>query len=277
MPDLKVIEGGGGGGKDTYAAHRARVFFQDLVIELLRDLAREAPESWRVSKLIFEFWKAAAESQVPVFELIEPVLRDSRDELFQADYSSPKQQEREEIIRHAFRVAAESLASDGAARGRASQRESRLRTAIEDFITSHETRAREHGWSYLDHLTRGMDPVRREPAPAARTRSSRKSVKAEAPARSSKATEPVSVSQPVKPKRPDPKEPPSYQGLKRYPATKDELAPLGFSTLDDFVAKANELLLAAGRWPLSQGDFPGNRAQFRKIARIIEDLKEGSA
>jgi hypothetical protein len=60
------------------------------------------------------------------------------------------------IVLAALLVAAESIAADEYAKARRFQRLGELRAVIEQHIISTETRSREHGWSYLEHLTKEL-------------------------------------------------------------------------------------------------------------------------
>jgi hypothetical protein len=58
--------------------------------------------------------------------------------------------------------------------------------------------------------------------------------------------------------------PPSYKGLRKYAPGSAVLAALGVGSVDDMVDQINQSPLAAGRFPISQGDYPGSKATFEK-------------
>jgi len=74
--------------------------------------------------------------------------------------------------------------------------------------------------------------------------------------------------------KPDRKTPPDYDRCGRYTMTEDEKAEFRVNNIDDLVAIANAYLIAAGRWPLTQADFPGNKSGFIKVAKMIRAFRE---
>jgi len=78
-------------------------------------------------------------------------------------------------------------------------------------------------------------------------------------------------------KKPDRKTPPSYERCTRYQMTTEEKAEFRVNGIDDLVAIANAYLIAAGRWPLTQADFPGNKSGFVKVAKMVRAFRTKEA
>lgn len=64
------------------------------------------------------------------------------------------------------------------------------------------------------------------------------------------------------------RKPPRYEGLRRYRLSDEERAEFGITSVDELVTIINNHLIAAGKWPLSQGDFPSRKESFRKVADL---------
>jgi hypothetical protein len=76
------------------------------------------------------------------------------------------------ILTEGLRVIAESVADDPAAPGRASQKQSAFRQAIESCVLLSEERARANGWSYTQKITASLG--RWSPPPKPKTAAVRK-------------------------------------------------------------------------------------------------------
>lgn len=91
-------------------------------------------------------------------------------------------------------------------------------------------------------------------------------------------------------RRPDPKnkakmaaasrartEPPDYSGLKPYRASGESLAKAGFASVMDVVIAVNAKAIAAGQYPVTQGDFPVDRITFERLLKRLSRLDGGNA
>jgi hypothetical protein len=75
---------------------------------------------------------------------------------------------RKRIVQAALRVAAEAMATDGAARARLSKRVESLDDAVEAYLLGRESRSRAHVWSYTERLvTEHLGRWRPPPQPKA--------------------------------------------------------------------------------------------------------------
>jgi hypothetical protein len=171
MPDFTVIDGGGDRGIDGFAGQYAVQCLEDLVIEILRNLARDQLSAGRTTRLMIAFSKAAGEFDGPLFEIIAVALGNLNARTFGSEQTD-LDQETQDILRYALRVIAESMATDGAARGRLSQRRNDMRSSIESWVHGREERSRANGWSYLDEMSRKLGKwtpppraVNRQPRP----------------------------------------------------------------------------------------------------------------
>jgi hypothetical protein len=155
MPDFTVIDGGGDRGINGFAGQHAVQSFEDLVIEVLRKLARDPHSVGRITQLMFAFTNAAGEFEGPLFEIIAAALGSLNARTF-GSAQTELDQETQDILRYALRVVAESMATDGAASARLSRRKTEMRAAIEGWMQGRETRSRENGWSYLGEMSRKL-------------------------------------------------------------------------------------------------------------------------
>jgi hypothetical protein len=153
MPDFTVIDGGGDRGINGFAGQYAVQCLEDLVLEILRNLARDQSSAGRTTRLMLAFSKAAGEFDGPLFEIIAMALGNLNASTFGSDQTD-LDQETQDILRYALRVVAESMAIDSAARGRLSQRRNDMQTAIESWMRVREERSRANGWSYLGEMSR---------------------------------------------------------------------------------------------------------------------------
>jgi len=69
---------------------------------------------------------------------------------------------------------------------------------------------------------------------------------------------------------------PDYSRLRRYANGSAVLGELGFSSVDDLVAAVNERRADMGRLPITQGDFPANKATFDKLVREFGTYSEAA-
>jgi hypothetical protein len=58
---------------------------------------------------------------------------------------------------------------------------------------------------------------------------------------------------------------PSYAGLKAYDPGREALLAFGVSTVQQLVARFNADFVAAGQFPVTQGDFPATRRKFERL------------
>ena len=89
------------------------------MIEILRDLARDQQAAGRVTQLMFAFTDAAAAFDGPLFEIVEPAMANLNGRVFGTAQGTPPQ-EIQDVLKYGLRVAAESMATDGASRRRLS-------------------------------------------------------------------------------------------------------------------------------------------------------------
>jgi hypothetical protein len=294
VPKLTSIEGGGGRGIHSYAGERAIASFETLVIRIFRDVTREQ-STFQLCELLFEFNAAVIECDVPLFEITKAAMANLRGRAFDANVPE-YDQEVQDVLRFGIRVAAERMSDDSAARGRISQRSQDLETAIKWFIQGKEARTRENGWSYVENVTKSLGPwhppqkVRIKPASSSRghqssqkhTDESKKGhgrlkasekIDHQETSRRAAGTNFTSAAQgkdEAAPRLYGARPIPNYAGMKRYQASADELSAIGVKTIDELVERVNRQLIKAGNWPLSQGDFPRTRTQFKKVVRMLE-------
>lgn len=153
MPDFTVIEGGGE--PRDWKREIAQQHFEGFVVVLLRSLA-SGDGSYQVTQQFFRFLEHAQQSQVPIGPVLDGALKELHQRAFDTEGLDDYDVEQKDITQAALRVIAESMATDNAARARRSKRELSLTRAIEEKILSSETRSREHGWSYVENLTKRL-------------------------------------------------------------------------------------------------------------------------
>jgi hypothetical protein len=159
--------GAGDGVPPDWEAQYAQQALSTLIIELLRALARGDDDTRRVTGALIDFTQRASKAGTPLGEMVHATiarlhsvaLANERD---RDDFEAATR----DILVHALRVAAESMADDNAARGRRSKRFYALNSAIEHEVRQREERSRKHGWSYVENLTKHLD----KGPPSARTR-----------------------------------------------------------------------------------------------------------
>lgn len=174
MPDFTVHEGGKGRDDDEreklraeHEAAYARQLFGDLVIKILRTLARGDGGAHPVGRALIDFREHNTRTRLPVMGIIhEAMLAAHRDGLARIDHETMENFDRE-IISAGMKLAAESMALDSLAAARASKGRDVFRRAIEDWIVEREARDRKNGWSYVGDLTKRelgkWSPPRPEP------------------------------------------------------------------------------------------------------------------
>jgi hypothetical protein len=167
MPDFTVIEGGGGKDEDgpkDWRVLNAGVFaeeqFEQLTIEILRAVARGTDAQRRVSGTIKDLFHNLQLSERPVSPLVEEGIRRINVRLVPEEFSD-YDHDLGWLLSAALRLAAERVATDGFARGRASQRLADFKRAMEDYLIVREERSREYGGSYLTGLLARLPPIER--------------------------------------------------------------------------------------------------------------------
>jgi hypothetical protein len=161
MSKFNVIQGGGG--RRTPPSPDAEWATQQLhriIAEIFRAIARGDDYGDRVSREFSALFDHIAKTKLQVQPVIHQAVANANSDLTEAGERSDHADEMAEIILAAILVAAESFDKDEYAKGRRFQRLGELRSAIERHIVSTETRSRQHGWSYLEHLTKELGPKR---------------------------------------------------------------------------------------------------------------------
>jgi hypothetical protein len=121
---------------------------ETFIIVLPRDLA-SGDYPYRTIKQLLHFLKHAQESGVPVGPVFDGAIKDLNKRAFPIEEPGWEPAiERREIVCAALKVIAESMSTDGFARGRRSQRAQALDQAIDEMILGSERWSRENGWSY---------------------------------------------------------------------------------------------------------------------------------
>lgn len=70
----------------------------------------------------------------------------------------------------------------------------------------------------------------------------------------------------------DPLRPPNYEGLRTYKPDETVLSELGIRSVQEMVGHINQARIKSGQFPISQGDYPGSKASFEKLAREFRSL-----
>lgn len=139
MPDFTIIDGGGE--KRDWDAVMAQQHFRSLVVELLRSVARGDDPTFRIVGHLNNFIEAARKAQRSAGPIINDAIGDVYRELNDGDASY--EEERRRIVIASLRVAAETAAQDGFAKGRLSSRETDLQRSIEHHMRGSEERSRD--------------------------------------------------------------------------------------------------------------------------------------
>lgn len=126
MPDFKVIKGGGQGPPD-YHAPMAVGAFKSMTIELLRAMVRGEDHEGRVAKYLEAFIGYVGSSKKSHVAIIEEAIEQLHSSIEPPDDRGTRSYAGiEGVIQASLQVAAENCCSDGAAQGRASQRQETL-------------------------------------------------------------------------------------------------------------------------------------------------------
>jgi hypothetical protein len=151
-PKLTSIDGGRKGPPEPPDddAPMARHHLHHLAIEIMRALARGDDKQNRVGEHMVELAGRIANTRATIGDLVDPVVTEIYERL--TSKGDEYDEEMQEIVLAVLQVVAETCASDPAARGRLSNREDRLRRAIEQHVIGHEKRSQKAGWSYLKKL-----------------------------------------------------------------------------------------------------------------------------
>ncbi|MBS7544332.1 hypothetical protein [Ancylobacter oerskovii] len=169
MVDLRVIDGGGGEGSDKqaqWAEEMAAQALERLAVEILRGVARGPENSYRVGTAVRDLYEHLTPESIRVrlYATMDAGLRSANSRLlpenpYKWDDEFPW------LLKSALRLAAETIATDGFARGRASQRRSDFDHSIEQYVLQKEERSREGGRSYLKRLLEQLPPLPSSPSP----------------------------------------------------------------------------------------------------------------
>lgn len=130
MSKFTVIEGSGRGPPDRHS-DAARYHLEQAIIEILRSLVRGYDAGQRVSHHLTEFVRHLPETSTSLEAIIADALDELHREIDHGVKAGEIEGERESIVLTALQVAAETMATDPAAKGRLSSRQSRLDAAIE--------------------------------------------------------------------------------------------------------------------------------------------------
>ncbi|WP_131833518.1 hypothetical protein [Ancylobacter aquaticus] len=183
MVDLRVIEGSGSPEerRAAYAEAMAADAFSGLAIEILRAVARGPDNAYRTSVALQALYERLAAADVHLHASIHEGVRDVHERLMPIG-RDPYDAELRWLLQCALRLAAEMLATDGFAKGRASQRQDDFRRALESYLIEKEGSSRRGGGSYLSGLLRQLAPLPPTPSPP-RVSGKRKPKKTAKPAR----------------------------------------------------------------------------------------------
>jgi hypothetical protein len=156
MPDFTVIEGGGNPGDRERRTSQA--YLEDFIVDLLRGVGG-SERSYRCAQHLIQFVSHGTEHSIPLVPVLADAIASLRAQAHDEDEDWGPSHDRWRIVEAALRYAAESMAVDPAAKGRRSQRLSDLDSAASNFVVSQERRSRASGWSYIEHITRGLEPI----------------------------------------------------------------------------------------------------------------------
>ncbi|MBB3770969.1 hypothetical protein FHS55_001564 [Angulomicrobium tetraedrale] len=160
MVDLRVFEGGGSDDDESRGAGAevsAALAFERLVIEILRAAARGSESTHRVADALMALYEVLAVDGVRLRAPIHAGLGAVSARLTPND--EPYDAELRWLLQGALRLTAEKLATDGFARGRASQRQDDFDRAFESYLLDRETTARKWGGSYLMKMLKELPPL----------------------------------------------------------------------------------------------------------------------
>ncbi|MEX2126651.1 MAG: hypothetical protein WD871_00200 [Xanthobacteraceae bacterium] len=167
MTKFNVIQGGGGHRQPPSPdAEWASEQLNRLIVEIFRAVVRGDDYGDRVSREFSALFDHVAKTKLQLQPVIHRAVSNANRDLTESGERSDHADEMTKVVLAAMCVAAESFDKDEYAKGRRFQRLGDLRSAIEQHIISTETRSGEHGWSYLEHLTKDLGskrPHRRKP------------------------------------------------------------------------------------------------------------------
>src|SRR6185437_7237508 len=143
-----------GGDKDwDLESQVAQQVFEQLIIEVLRAVARGNDRDFRVVDALIAFTQRVDAAKTPLPTIIQKAFASLHERTFSEGESVSREIDLKDIVRASLKFAAETMALDSAARGRRSSRRSDLQTLIEYYIIGREERARENAnRSYLQAL-----------------------------------------------------------------------------------------------------------------------------
>ncbi len=182
MVDLRVIEGGGDGGDQRDpAAQNAEVFgieaFELLAIDMLRGVARGPESAYRVAERLRDLYRQLETEGVRVTYVAQMGLERLNHRLVPDAVDRPYDAELRWLLLATLRLTAETLATDGFARGRASQRETDFLRALDDYLLDRELKSRRFGGSYLTKLLEQLPALPSARAPRAVSGKKKRSLK----------------------------------------------------------------------------------------------------
>jgi hypothetical protein len=153
MSNFTIIEDGGKGGDKGGAPNfHDRVAVQALrrlTVEILRAIARGDDLSGRIAENLVNLAEHMSATDTPFNTIVNGTVAGLHQNLLSKDPSDP---EAERIVLASLKMAAETCADDGAAKGRSGKRDDTLTATIERYMINREQRSRENGWSYMGKL-----------------------------------------------------------------------------------------------------------------------------
>lgn len=160
MVDLRVIEGNPSPEerRAAYAQAMAADTFEVLAIEILRAVARGPDNAYRTGVAVQALFERLAAPGVHLHASVHEGVGNLHERLMPSDRDSYDEDLRWLLV-CALRLAAEMLATDGFAKGRASQRQDDFRRALERHLLEREEDARKWGGSYLAGLLGQLPPL----------------------------------------------------------------------------------------------------------------------
>lgn len=151
MAKFSVIDGGGGRGPHDFELQFARSHLRAAVVELLRGIARGEDCVGKFLERLNEFIQHSHKTAVPAGQIITDVVSEMHRAIVE-----PTGVRRDEdigsLVLECLRLAAEQSTDDGFTKARVSTQQTRIDRLIERYIVDRETRAREHGTSFIDNL-----------------------------------------------------------------------------------------------------------------------------
>jgi hypothetical protein len=136
---FSIIEGGGRGPPDR-SSGRARYHLRQAIIDILRSVVRGYDAEARLTNHLTEFYREIVEAELDPQRVVSDVLYEAHKDLDHNLDRDSYQDQWEPIVLRALQVAAETLADDPGAKGRASKMQSHLGSAIDHRALRHEMR-----------------------------------------------------------------------------------------------------------------------------------------